>query len=141
MEGALKELTGNGSQQGELPRFKPTAPLSSPLSSSPAFSLSPPSYETGDKVATRAAYGTALAKLGDVHPLVVSLDGDTKNSTFADKFLAAHPQRYFEGFIAEQNMVGMAVGLATCGKIPFASTFAAFLTRAYDHIRMAAISG
>jgi transketolase len=141
LEGALKELTGNGSQKGEPPRFKPTAPLSSPSSSSPAFSLSPPSYETGDKVATRAAYGTALAKLGDVHPLIISLDGDTKNSTFAEKFLAEHPQRYFEGFIAEQNMVGMAVGLATCGKIPFASTFAAFLTRAYDHIRMAAISG
>lgn len=100
-----------------------------------------PSYEIGEKVATRAAYGTALAKLGGVNPLVVALDGDTKNSTFAERFLEAHPERYFESYIAEQNMVGAAVGLATCGKIPFVSTFAAFLTRAFDHIRMAAISG
>ncbi len=101
----------------------------------------PPSYETGEKVATRAAYGTALAKLGGVNPLVVALDGDTKNSTFAERFLEAHPERYFESYIAEQNMVGAAVGLAVCGNIPFVSTFAAFLTRAFDHIRMAAISG
>ena len=100
-----------------------------------------PDYKLGEKVATRAAYGTALAKLGTSNPLVVALDGDTKNSTFAEKFLAAHKDRYFESFIAEQNMVGAAVGLAACGKIPFVSTFAAFLTRAFDHIRMAAISG
>ncbi|MGE0825426.1 MAG: transketolase [Candidatus Binatia bacterium] len=100
-----------------------------------------PNYQLGEKVATRAAYGTALAKLGTVNPRVVALDGDTKNSTFAEKFTAVHPERYFESFIAEQNMVGAAVGLAACGKIPFVSTFAAFLTRAFDHIRMAAISG
>ena len=100
-----------------------------------------PDYKLGEKVATRAAYGTASAKLGPVNPLVVALDGDTKNSTFAEKFLAAHKDRYFESFIAEQNMVGAAVGFAACGKIPFVSTFAAFLTRAFDHIRMAAISG
>jgi len=100
-----------------------------------------PDYKLGEKVATRAAYGTALAKLGTSNPLIVALDGDTKNSTFAEKFLAAHKDRYFESFIAEQNMVGAAVGLAACGKIPFVSTFAAFLTRAFDHIRMAAISG
>ncbi len=100
----------------------------------------PPSYEIGESVATRVAYGTALAKLGGVNPLVVALDGDTRNSTFAERFLEAHPERYFESYIAEQNMVGAAVGLAACGKIPFVSTFAAFLTRAFDHIRMAAIS-
>ena len=72
------------------------------------------------------AYGTALAKLGTVDSRVVALDGDTKNSTFAETFLKAHPERYFESYIAEQNMVGAAVGLAACGKIPFASTFAAF---------------
>jgi transketolase len=100
-----------------------------------------PEYKLGEKIATRAAYGTALAKLGSGDQRVVALDGDTKNSTFAEKFLAAHKERYFESFIAEQNMVGAAVGLAACGKIPFVSTFAAFLTRAFDQIRMAAISG
>jgi transketolase len=78
--------------------------------------------------------------LGAINPLVVVLDGDTKNSTFSEKFLKAHPDRFFEAFIAEQNMVGAAVGLQAMGKIPFASTFACFLTRAYDQIRMAAIS-
>jgi transketolase len=90
-------------------------------------------------VATREAYGAALAKIG-ADPRVVALDGDTKNSTFADKFFNAFPDRAFEGFIAEQNLVGTAVGLATRGKIPFASTFACFFARAYDHIRMAGIS-
>jgi transketolase len=71
---------------------------------------------------------------------VVVLDADTKNSTFAERFLAAHPERYLEAFIAEQNMVGAAVGLSAAGKIPFVSSFACFLTRAFDHIRMAAIS-
>jgi len=141
LEKALGELAQDGKQEEEVSGFTPPAPLPSPSPSLPAFTASQPSYQIGEKVATRAAYGTALVKLGDAHPLVVSLDGETKNSTFAEKFLAAHPQRYFEGFIAEQNMVGMGVGLATCGKIPFVSTFAAFLTRAYDHIRMAAISG
>ncbi len=101
----------------------------------------PPNYQLGEKVATRAAYGTALAKLGSLNPLVVALDGDTKNSTFAEKFKDAHPDRFFESFIAEQNMVSAAVGFAACGKIPFVSTFAAFLTRAFDNIRMAAVSG
>jgi transketolase len=103
-------------------------------------SMPPPQYRPGEQVATREAYGTALAALGGVNPLVVVIDGDTKNSTFAERFLAAHPERYLEGFIAEQNMVGAAVGLSASGKIPFVSTFACFLTRAFDHIRMAAIS-
>ena len=94
----------------------------------------------GQQIATREEYGAALARLGDTNPLVVALDGDTKNSTFAEKFMKAHPDRFFEAFIAEQNMVGAAVGLASMGKIPFASTFACFLTRAYDQIRMAAVS-
>jgi transketolase len=99
-----------------------------------------PAYGSGDQVATREAYGNALAKLGGVNPSIVVLDADTKNSTFAERFLAKHPERYFEGFIAEQNMVGTAVGLSACGKVPFVSSFACFLTRAFDHIRMAAIS-
>jgi len=97
-------------------------------------------YKIGDPVATREAYGEALARLGADNPLVVVLDGDVKNSTFAEKFLKAFPDRYFECFIAEQNMVGAAAGLSAMGKIPFASSFACFLTRAFDQIRMGAIS-
>lgn len=102
--------------------------------------MPPPAYDAGAEVATREAYGVALAKLGGVAPHVWVLDADTKNSTFAEKFLAVHPERFSENFIAEQNMVGAAVGLARSGKIPFLSTFACFLTRAFDHLRMAAIS-
>jgi len=102
--------------------------------------LPPPKYGTTDSVATREAFGEALAQLGEVNPLVVGLDADVKNSTFTDKFGKRFPDRFFENFIAEQNMVGAAAGLAACGKIPFAATFACFLTRAYDFIRMAAIS-
>jgi len=94
----------------------------------------------GESAATREAYGDALVKLVELDPRVVALDGDTKNSTFAEKLLPTHAGNFFEMFIAEQNMVGVAAGLAACGKIPFVSTFAAFLTRAFDQIRMARIS-
>ncbi len=100
----------------------------------------PPEYEPDEEVATRGGYGTGLAKLGDANPNVVALDGDTKNSTYAEEFMKRHPDRFFEMFIAEQNLVGAGIGLAKRGKIPFVSTFAAFLSRAYDHIRMSAIS-
>ena len=103
-------------------------------------SLGAPEYKLGDLIATREAYGAALVKLGKANPSVVAIDGDTKNSTFADRFMNAFPDRYFEGFIAEQNIVGVAVGLSKCGKIPFASTFGAFFGRAMDQLRMAAIS-
>jgi transketolase len=93
-----------------------------------------------ESAATREAYGDALVKVADKDPRIVALDGDTKNSTFSEKLLKAHPRRFFEMFIAEQNMVGVATGLAARGKIPFVSTFAAFLTRAYDQIRMAGVS-
>lgn len=99
-----------------------------------------PAYAMGDLVATREAYGTAIAKLGTADPRVVALDGDVKNSTFSDKFEAAHPQRFYQCFIAEQAMIGAAMGLASRGAIPFPSTFAAFLSRASDFIRMLAIS-
>ena len=102
--------------------------------------MAPPEYQMGEEVATRGGFGTGLAKLGAVNPLVVSLDGDTKNSTYAQEFMEAYPDRFFECFIAEQNMVGTAVGLSNRGKIPFVSTFGAFMTRAFDHIRMSAIS-
>jgi len=93
-----------------------------------------------EKAATRLAYGIALEKLGKVNDRVVVIDGDVKNSTYADRFFAAFPERSFESYIAEQNMVGMAMGLAAKGFLPFVATFAAFLTRAHDQIRMAAYS-
>ena len=102
--------------------------------------MAPPTYKPTDSVATREAFGTALVALGEANPLVIGLDADVKNSTFTEKFGKQFPERFFEGFIAEQNMIGAAVGLAASGKIPFAATFACFLTRAYDFIRMAAIS-
>ena len=100
----------------------------------------PPNYPSDEEVATRGGYGTGLAKLGTANPNVVALDGDTKNSTYAEQFMELHPNRFFEMFIAEQNLVGAGIGLAKRGKIPFVSTFAAFLSRAYDQIRMSAIS-
>ncbi|KAM4663773.1 transketolase-like protein 1 [Discoglossus pictus] len=101
----------------------------------------PPAYKLGDKIATRKAYGLALAKLGHANSRVIALDGDTKNSTFSEIFKNEHPDRYIECFIAEQNMVSVAMGCATRNRtVAFASTFAAFLSRAYDHIRMGAIS-
>jgi transketolase len=98
------------------------------------------SYKLGDQVATREAYGTALARIGEADPRVVATDGDTKNSTYADKFFQKFPERSFECYIAEQNLVAVAVGLSTRGHVPFASTFATFFTRAADHIRVAGIS-
>lgn len=93
-----------------------------------------------EKTATRLAYGNALLSLGQVDPRVVAIDGDVKNSTYADKFFEAFPDRAFQAYIAEQNMVGVGMGLAAKGFIPFLATFAAFLTRAHDQIRMAAYS-
>jgi transketolase len=98
-----------------------------------------PTYAVGDKVATRKAYGDALAAIG-ARPDVVAMDGEVSNSTFADEFAREHPERYFEMYIAEQQLVAAAVGFSARGYRPFASTFAAFFTRAYDFIRMAAIS-
>ena len=99
-----------------------------------------PRYELGTEVATRKAYGEALAAVGAARGDVVALDGEVSNSTFAEVFAKAHPERYFEMYIAEQQLVAAAVGLQAQGWRPFASTFAAFLSRAYDFVRMAAIS-
>ncbi|KAJ8394792.1 hypothetical protein AAFF_G00041470 [Aldrovandia affinis] len=102
---------------------------------------SAPSYKPGDKIATRKAYGLALAKLGRYNERVVALDGDTRNSTYSEIFKNEHPNRYVECYIAEQNMVSVGVGCASRDRnIVFASTFATFFTRAYDQLRMAAIS-
>ena len=117
------------------------APTASPAPANAIPASYPPiSYKLGDKIATREAYGTALARLGEVDLRIVAVDGDTKNSTFADKFFQKFPERSTECFIAEQNMVGVATGLSTRGKVPFASTFATFFTRGYDQIRVAGIS-
>jgi transketolase len=106
----------------------------------PAAPRSEPDYRLGEEVATRQAFGAALERLGRDNPAVVALDGDVKNSTGLELFAKKYPQRFFESFIAEQNMVGVALGLAVSGKIPYAATFACFLTRAYDFIRMAQYS-
>jgi transketolase len=98
------------------------------------------SYKLGDAIATREAYGAALVRIGGANPAIVAMDGDTKNSTYAEKFFKQFPNRFTECFIAEQNLVAVAVGFATRGHVPFASTFATFFTRAADHIRVAGIS-
>jgi transketolase len=140
---ALKELTAQfvdgGSIDGPAP-LQPRKPAGVPAREPAPTPVVPPSYKIGEIVATREAFGTALAKLGDADARVVALDGDVKNSTFSDRFEKAHPERFYENFIAEQVMVGAAMGLAARGAIAFPSTFAAFLTRAADFIRMAAIS-
>ncbi|GAA2691232.1 transketolase [Streptomyces violaceolatus] len=100
-----------------------------------------PRYGLGDEVATRNAFGEALAAVGTARGDVVALDGEVGDSTRAEFFAKEHPERYFECYIAEQQMVAAAVGMAARGWVPFATTFAAFLTRAYDFVRMASISG
>lgn len=97
----------------------------------------PRKYKIGDEEATRQAYGEALVRLADRYPRLVALDGEVSNSTGAETFAKAYPDRFFEMYVAEQNMVGAATGLALRGYIPFVSTFAAFLTRAFDQLRMA----
>jgi transketolase len=117
------------------------APNQLPAPSNIAPAGYPPlNYKIGDKVATREAYGNALARIGEVDQRIVAMDGDTKNSTYADKFFKKFPDRSTECYIAEQNMVGVATGFGTRGKVPFASTFATFFTRAADQIRVAGIS-
>jgi transketolase len=106
----------------------------------PSGPLELPTYEVGSEVATRKAYGDALAALGSARGDVVALDGEVSNSTYAEIFAKEHPERYFEMFIAEQQLAAAAVGLQVLDWRPFASSFAAFFSRAYDFIRMAAIS-
>jgi transketolase len=99
-----------------------------------------PSWDLGEEVATREAYGAALTALGSMRGDVVALDGEVSNSTHSEMFAKDHPDRYFEMFIAEQQLIAAGVGFQVRGWVPFASTFAAFFSRAYDFIRMAAIS-
>lgn len=122
-------------------RPSPEAPFPPTLSVTQVKLSSPPAYKKGDKVATRLAYGTALAKVAASHERIIGLDGDTKNSTYSEKIKKSFPDRYIECFIAEQNLVGVAIGAACRDRtIPFVSTFATFFTRAFDQIRMGAIS-
>ncbi|MDQ6720623.1 MAG: transketolase [Candidatus Dormibacteraeota bacterium] len=134
-ERAIKEL---GGVRGL--KVKTAKPESSPRAvKRPDVSVTLPSYAAEDKVATRKAYGDALLALAAL-PDVVAMDGEVSNSTHADEFAKAHPERFFEMWIAEQQLVATAVGMSVRGYRPFASTFAAFFSRAYDFIRMAGIS-
>ncbi len=135
-EQALAELNPVRSQV--FPVHKPENRQPAPEPAEKALEL--PKYDGKEAVATRKAYGDTLKALGDANPDVIGLDGEVSNSTFAEEFAKAHPDRYFEMYIAEQQLVSAAVGMSVRHKIPFASTFAAFFTRAFDFIRMAAIS-
>ncbi len=134
-EHAIEELGGIRNITVEVAKPEPAQPHVFETGS-----LQLPAYDVGEDVATRKAYGEALAALGKTDGLVVALDGEVSNSTFAEIFAEAEPDRYFEMYIAEQQMAAAAVGLQVRGWKPFASTFAAFWTRAYDFVRMAAIS-
>lgn len=117
------------------------APSALPAPSNTAPAAYPAlSYKLGDLIATREAYGAALVRIGEADQRVVAMDGDTKNSTYAEKFFKKFPERFTECYIAEQNLVAVAIGFGTRGKVPFASTFATFFTRAFDQIRVAGIS-
>jgi transketolase len=134
-EAAIAELGGVRSIVVDVAKPEPATPH--------RFETQPlelPRYELGSTVATRKAYGDALTAIGAANGRVVALDGEVSNSTFAEEFAKAHPERYFEMYIAEQQMVAAAVGMQVLGWRPFASTFAAFLSRAYDFVRMSAIS-
>jgi transketolase len=136
LQDALKEL---GKVDTKL-RGKITKPKSVTIKPQKKTAMKPISYEKDQKIATRKAYGNALARIMPAYPNAVVLDAETSNSTFSAKGREVAPERYFEMFIAEQNMVGVAVGLSRVGKIPFISTFAAFFSRAFDQIRMSQYS-
>ncbi len=113
--------------------------LPAPNGAAPA-GYPPLGYKIGDSVATREAYGNAITRIGEVDPRIVAMDGDTKNSTYSEKFMKKFPARFTECYIAEQNMVGTATGMGARGKVPFASTFATFFSRTFDQVRVAGIS-
>ncbi|KAG5311117.1 TKTL2 protein, partial [Acromyrmex insinuator] len=139
----LQHLNGLLKNPGNL-QLHPQKPL---VDDAPIVDISnialafPPNYKLDEQVATRVAYGTALAKVAKNNARVIALDGDTKNSTYAEKIKVVDPDRFIEGFIAEQNVVGVAIGAACRDRtVPFVSAFATFFTRAFDQIRMGAIS-
>jgi len=134
-DAAIEELGGPRNIRVEVAKPEPAEPHRFPDGP-----LELPRYELGEEVATRKAYGEALTALGSARGDIVALDGEVSNSTFAELFAKAHSERYFEMYIAEQQLIAAAVGLQARGWNAFASTFAAFFSRAYDFIRMAAIS-
>jgi transketolase len=137
---AIAELKTQLVPGGSSPSIPPPA-VKQRAAAAPDYSkIAAPSYKPGEQVATREAWGTALAALGAIDQRVVALDADVKNSTFSDRFEKAFSDRFYQNFIAEQVMIGAAMGLAARGAIAFATTFACFLTRAADFIRMAALS-
>lgn len=127
--GEVKKIRGivkqSASQQFKIVPRKPTKSVQ---------------YKVGELISTREAYGNALARLAPAYPNLTVLDAEVSNSTMAESFAQKYPKRFFEMYIAEQNMVSAALGMARRGKTPFASSFAAFLTRVHDQIRMAALS-
>ena len=137
---AIQELKSRLVETDARPRIEGPRGRSRPEPPADYARMPAPAYKKGDLVATREAWGTALAAVGRVDPRIVALDADVKNSTFSDRFEKEFPDRFYEMFIAEQVMVGAAMGLAARGAVPFPSTFACFLTRAADFIRMAGIS-
>ena len=139
LDAALAELSAQLVAGGDV---VPVPPMpAAAKAAAAAGAIAAPAYVLGAQVATREAFGDAIAKLGAQDARIVALDADVKNSTFSEKFeQRADKSRFYQNFIAEQVMIGAAMGLASRGAIPFPSTFAAFLTRAYDFIRMAAIS-
>ena len=138
-DAALAELQGQ-LVAADGPPPAPRPPSRRQQQARPPAAPPAPPYALGESVATREAFGAAIARLGAADDRIVALDADVKNSTFTDKFEQQHPERFYQNFIAEQVMVGAAMGLAARGAIPFPATFAAFFSRAYDFIRMAAIS-
>jgi transketolase len=134
-DAAIEELGGLRNIVVEVAKPRPGEPYRFETGA-----LELPRYEVGSQVATRKAYGEALAAIGSACGDVVAVDGEVSNSTFAELFKQAHPERFFEMYIAEQQMVAAAVGLQARGWRTFASTFAAFDSRAYDFLRMAAVS-
>jgi transketolase len=139
-EEAKRALDELGNPRGDLVVEPPAPRRPAPPRPPRRGTFQAPRYATGSKVATREAFGDALRALGDARDDVVALDGEVGNSTYTERFLKAHPERFFEIYIAEQQLVSAAVGMQVLGFVPFASTFAAFFTRAYDQIRMAAVS-
>jgi transketolase len=134
---AIKELGGPIDVPADPGKSYERKPLPKP----PDFPApAAPDYDPTKPVATREAYGYALKRLGAVNPHIVAISGDVKNSTFSEIFQNAYPDHFYQGYIAEQNLVSLAVGLQARGKVPFGDTFACFLSRAYDNVRMAAIS-
>jgi transketolase len=136
VDAALEELGGTNDLRVEVRKPDPGETFTAGLTGQ----LELPTWEVGDEEATRGAYGAALKALGGVREDIVALDGEVSNSTYSQEFAKEYPERYFEMFIAEQQMVAAAVGMSVRHRVPFASSFAAFFSRAYDFIRMAAIS-